>query len=61
MWQRDPFRISVGADGCKRSPLPDTEDLLGLGSRRATRESPGVDYLLAYWLAVYLEVLPAPE
>jgi hypothetical protein len=61
MWQRDPFRISVRAEGCRRSPPPDVEDLLNLDSRRARRETPGVDYLLAYWLAVYLDMLPAPQ
>jgi hypothetical protein len=59
MWQREPFRISVSADGCKRSPRPDTEQILKLGSRSSQRESPGIDYLLAYWLAVYLNILSA--
>ena len=27
---------------------------------RPEREGPGVDYLLPYWLAVYLGVLPKP-
>jgi hypothetical protein len=58
MWQRDPFRISVSAAGCKRSPQPDTEQILKLGSKRSQRESPGIDYLLAYWLAVYIGILP---
>ncbi|MGA8223131.1 MAG: hypothetical protein WB780_15890 [Candidatus Acidiferrales bacterium] len=31
------------------------------GSDLANQEAPGVDYLLAYWLAVYLNVLPKPQ
>jgi hypothetical protein len=58
MWQREPFRISVSAAGCKRSPRPDAEQILKLGSRSSKRESPGIDYLLAYWFAVYLGILP---
>jgi hypothetical protein len=30
------------------------------GSDLSNQEAPGVDYLLAYWLAVYLNVLPTP-
>lgn len=58
MWQREPFRISVSEGGCTRSYRPDTEQILKLGSKASEHESPGIDYLLAYWLAVYLRILP---
>jgi hypothetical protein len=34
--------------------------ILQCGSDLSNQEAPGVDYLLAYWLAVYLDVLPKP-
>lgn len=60
VWEHAPFRLSVGAESCKKSPRPDTEQILKLDSKQSSREGASVDYLLAYWLAVYLELLPAP-
>ncbi len=42
---------------CTPSPLPDSNQI---SSQDENREGPGVDFLLAYWLGVYLEVLPKP-
>src|SRR6185503_17083013 len=54
MWQREPFRVSVSTAGCKRSPRPDTDQILKRTGKGSRRESPGIDYLIAYWLAVYV-------
>lgn len=57
MWEHSPFRLSIGSERCTRSPLPDSNQI---SSQDENREGPGVDYLLAYWLGVYLGVLPKP-
>ncbi len=44
MWQRSPFLTDLMPGGQVGKDCPDTE-------------SPGVDYLLAYWLAAYLKVV----
>jgi hypothetical protein len=60
VWQRDPFDTSYrgGKQGCRREPPTPTE-VASCGGR-PQRIHPGVDYLLAYWLARYLSILPAP-
>jgi hypothetical protein len=59
VWQRDPFDTSFrgGTSGCQRQP-PTQSEVERCGGR-PNRIHPGVDYLLAYWLARYLKVLPA--
>ena len=57
IWEHAPFRLSIGSSRCTRSPLPDSNQIQ---SQDSEREGPGVDFLLAYWLAVYLDVLPKP-
>lgn len=61
LWQRDPFDIPYkgSVESCKTIP-PKEEDARRCGSR-PNRIYPGVDYLLAYWLATYLGVTPAPS
>lgn len=60
VWQRDPFDTSYrgGDKDCRGAP-PTEQEVSKCGGRPA-RIHPGVDYLLAYWLANYLKVLPAP-
>lgn len=60
VWQRDPFHTSYRGNtaGCQRQP-PTSADVERCGGR-PNRIQPGVDYLIAYWLARYLNVLPAP-
>jgi hypothetical protein len=57
VWQRDPFdtayRGSVAT--CQTVP-PSAEEVARCGSR-PNRVHPGVDYLIAYWLARYLRIL----
>jgi hypothetical protein len=36
------------------------EQVYHCGSDHANQEAPGVDYLLAYWMGVYLHILPPP-
>ena len=60
-WQRHPFDIAVhfqdsARPACAVTP-PTLEEVQMCGSD-PKREGPGVDYLLPYWLAVYLGVLP---
>jgi len=59
VWQRSPFGTPFAIRG-KCKPALTTNDVQSeeCGSR-AWREGPGVDYLLAYWLARYLDVVPA--
>jgi hypothetical protein len=54
MWEHAPFRLSIGSARCTASPLPDSNQIR---AQDENREGPGVDYLLAYWLAEYLDVL----
>jgi hypothetical protein len=61
MWQKDPFAVAAGESACAQRGIggpPSTGSLLSHGTS-PKREGPGVDYLLAYWMAVYLGVLPA--
>ncbi|GEM_PF-2612067 len=58
MWQRHPFE--VGWKDIDRTVPPTEEEIVAKGSPGLSflEESPGVDYLVAYWLAVYLKVVP---
>ena len=63
MWQRHPFKTTWSATsirpGCRTTRVgPNPEDVRACGSKN--RVAPGVDYLLAYWLAAYLEIVPKP-
>jgi hypothetical protein len=61
VWQRSPFGVGVHLHDsrrpfCEQTP-PTPEHIMTCGSDPG-REGPGVDYLLPYWLSVYLGVLP---
>jgi hypothetical protein len=61
MWERSPFDVGFkfhdpSRPECTVMP-PTAGQILECGSA-PRREGPGVDYLLAYWLGAYLEVLP---
>ncbi len=67
-WQKSPFGVGVAGPGssqkwsggsCAKAP-PASSDQIKACSTEGSREGPGVDYLLPYWLDVYLKVLPAP-
>jgi hypothetical protein len=68
VWHRSPF-VSLGVDGrgskrkaggsaCGATP-PSAAQLVACSSSAPIREGPGVDFLLTYWLAVYLKLLPS--
>lgn len=72
VWQRSPFGSGVDPPSSKRtaraeitgtsytcSTTPPSAAQIMACSADATREGPGIDYLLPYWLAVYLNVLPS--
>jgi hypothetical protein len=57
-WQRHPF--TVGLDESRDPAQPPTHaeiETEGAPGSHPRCEGPGVDYLLAYWLALYLDVL----
>jgi hypothetical protein len=71
VWQRSPF--GSGVDGPKSTrkandagtrqsyacaATPPTPAQLAACSAEGTREGPGIDFLLPYWLGTYLKVLP---
>ena len=61
LWQRSPFGVGVhlhdsGRSFCQQTP-PTPGNIMICGSDPA-REGPGVDYLLPYWLSVYLGIVP---
>jgi hypothetical protein len=61
MWQKDPFSVGAGENACPQRGIggpPSLDSLMSYGAS-PNREGPGVDYLLAYWMAVNLGVLPA--
>jgi hypothetical protein len=61
MWQREPFQAAMSESIRKLgAPPPDITEVLnsGAGGLMRLREGPAVDYLLAYYLAVYLGVIP---
>lgn len=72
-WERGPFNVALDPHsdraGCSASLGPLARhgsatalqnQILKCGSDLSNQEAPGVDYLLAYWMAVYLDVLPKP-
>jgi hypothetical protein len=73
-WQKGPFDMAVGPNpGPCFADLPHvlvsaggtassatSEKIYVCGSDKTNLEAPGVDYLLPYWMAVYLGVLPPP-
>ncbi|MBU6481732.1 MAG: hypothetical protein KGS09_14435 [Nitrospirae bacterium] len=61
VWQRSPFGVGVHLHDssrpvCQQTP-PKPDNIMLCGSDPG-REGPGIDYLLPYWLSVYLGVLP---
>jgi hypothetical protein len=62
MWQRHPFKTAWNARSdrreCRNAGRPNADDVRECGSKN--RVAPGVDYLLAYWLAAYLGIVPTP-
>jgi hypothetical protein len=61
MWQRDPFQVGMD-EKIRRpgAPAPEEKEVLesGAPSNHRLREGAAVDYLLAYYMAVYLGVIP---
>jgi len=55
-WQNDPFRL--GVPGTKAPGKLTLQEAKVTAEPR--RECTGVDYLLTYWIAVYLGILPKP-
>jgi hypothetical protein len=64
VWQQGPFNLGVdypssgrhvGKQDC--SALPPSTAQIAACSSAPLREGPGVDFLLPYWLAVYLKIL----
>jgi hypothetical protein len=53
MWQRQPFEVAMKTDERTAADIRDR------GTNGLWREAPGVDYLIAYWLARHLRVLDA--
>jgi hypothetical protein len=60
IWQRQPFEVSMRHD-IDRTDTPTAKEIVDEGQGASLwREGPGVDYLIAYWLARYLNVIPPP-
>ncbi len=60
MWQRSPFGTALPTAKCGVGSRPTEADLRANGAADPRREGPAVDYLLAYWAAAYLGVVPVP-
>jgi hypothetical protein len=68
VWQKSPFNLGLDPPGSKRKVSgqacgtrpPTAPQLAACSTDTPLREGPGVDFLLPYWLAVYLNVLPRP-
>jgi hypothetical protein len=71
VWQRSPFGVGVDGPGSRRAAMdpgtrrkyacattPPSTAQLAACSAEGTREGPGIDFLLPYWLGTYLKVLP---
>lgn len=61
MWQREPFQAAMSESLRKPgAPPPDQTEILnsGAGGLMRLREGPAVDYLLAYYMAAYLGLVP---
>ncbi len=56
IWQRQPFEVAMNHEA-DRTEAPDASEILAKGQNGLWREAPGVDYLIAYWLARHLQVL----
>jgi hypothetical protein len=59
LWEQHPFPLGVGRSDCSSQPNVTTASIREK-SGKATREGAGVDYLLPYWMGVYLGVFPKP-
>ncbi|MGZ8702301.1 MAG: hypothetical protein ACXWZY_08445 [Gaiellaceae bacterium] len=59
VWQRHPFNAAI-PNTAGRTGTPGEQEVHQSGAPVARRgvENPGVDYLLPYWMAVYLGFLP---
>lgn len=55
-WQKDPFLTGIPVAKCESQAAATLAELRQKVDE--SRESPGVDYLLPYWLGVYLGLLP---
>jgi hypothetical protein len=60
IWQRDPFDTAFRGSDANCQTIPPTAAEVARCGSRPNRVHPGVDYLLAYWLARYVGVLPKP-
>jgi hypothetical protein len=68
VWQKSPFNLGLDPPGSKRkvngqacgTTPPSAAQLAACSTDTPLREGPGVDFLLPYWLAVYLKVLSSP-
>lgn len=65
VWQRSPFGVAVHLNDssrpfCDPQKTPPTENSIYVCGSDPGREGPGVDYLLPYWMGIYLGVLPKP-
>ena len=63
LWQRSPFGVAVHLNDstrpfCDPQKSPPTESSIATCGSDPGREGPGVDYLLPYWMSVYLGVVP---
>jgi hypothetical protein len=58
IWQRQPFEVAMNHK-IDRKDTPSETEILEKGQDELWREAPGVDYLIAYWLARHLRVLEA--
>jgi hypothetical protein len=58
MWQQNPFTVAIPQSKCTPASAAPTAQEVGSfpGASDPLREGPGVDYLVAYWLAAYLHV-----
>ena len=67
VWQRGPFGVGVDDSSSKRtedgykcgSRPPTWQQIKSCSSAHPQREGSGIDFLLPYWVAVYLGVLPS--
>ena len=59
LWEQHPFALGIGSGSCG-SGANVTTAAIRSKSGNATREGAGVDYLLPYWMGVYLGVFPKP-
>lgn len=63
LWEAEPFGVGITARNCNSTVRPTQAGLQrssSSGIYPSNREAPGVDYLLPYWMAVYLGIVPKP-